>query len=97
VRFFNGDDAESLEQKGEQLLAVVVEAYDPSAEIIALEEPFIIELGPDVPPLHGFIDRIDRSSEGKTTIVDTKPSDTVRFWTNVSSFRQPSSRVPLVV
>ena len=40
VKFFNGDNPESLEDKAKQLLAVFHDSFDPTVKILGVEEFF---------------------------------------------------------
>ncbi|MEW6349727.1 MAG: PD-(D/E)XK nuclease family protein [Thermodesulfobacteriota bacterium] len=72
VRFFNGDNAATLEDKARKMLSVFHESQDPTARILGVEEFFAVNLGKGIPPLHGYIDLIEQSGDGRITIVDLK-------------------------
>jgi putative RecB family exonuclease len=44
IRFFNGDSGESLSKKAEAMLSVFAEQFNPSVQIIGVEEPFSVEI-----------------------------------------------------
>ncbi|MGO9121256.1 MAG: RecB family exonuclease [Desulfomonilaceae bacterium] len=71
VKFFNGDNENSLMQKANQLLTVFHEAYDPSVSIVGVEEFFEAPLD-RLPSFQGYIDLIEESADGTITIVDLK-------------------------
>ncbi|MGB6063164.1 MAG: PD-(D/E)XK nuclease family protein [Desulfomonilaceae bacterium] len=72
VRFFNGDTAETLAAKAKGMLAVFHEAFDPSAQIIGIEEPFEVDLGKRMPPLVGWIDAVEEAADGTVSVIDLK-------------------------
>jgi len=72
VRFFNGDGEESLREKALQLVTVFHQAFDPAVEVLGMEEFFEVRLTESVPPFHGYIDLIELTPQGRTTIVDLK-------------------------
>lgn len=72
VRFFNGDNENTLSEKAQQMLRVFSESFDPSAQILGIEEFFEVQLIREAPPLRGFIDVIEQTSEGSITVADLK-------------------------
>jgi putative RecB family exonuclease len=72
IRFFNGDSGESLSKKAQSMLSVFVEQFDPSMQILGVEEPFSVEINEGIPPLVGWIDSVELSFDGTVTIVDLK-------------------------
>lgn len=72
IRFSNGDDAESLTSKAKLMLEVFHGAFDPTVQIVGIEEPFEVDLGKRIPPLVGWIDCIESSPDGIVSIVDLK-------------------------
>ncbi|MFC1835411.1 RecB family exonuclease [Thermodesulfobacteriota bacterium] len=71
ARFFNGDDAQSLENKAQQMLTAFAQAHDPSTTVIGVEERFQVEFN-GLPPFVGFIDLIEQPNGGPVCIVDLK-------------------------
>ena len=71
IRFNNGDDAESLMTKAKQMLTVFHDHFDPTVQIIGVEEFFEVGLV-GAPPLQGYIDLIEQDHDGRTWIVDLK-------------------------
>jgi putative RecB family exonuclease len=71
IRFFNGDNEESLVEKAEQLLTVFHSSVDPSVTILGVEEFFELPLD-GIPPFHGYIDLIEQSPDGTITVGDLK-------------------------
>ncbi len=71
VKFFNGDNEDSLGEKATQLIQTVRVDVDTGIEILGVEEFFEFPLG-GLPPLQGFIDLIEQSADGTATIVDLK-------------------------
>lgn len=65
---FGKDDADDLLAKGRGLVA----AYTPPPGIIGVEQPFTVELDPDLPPVEGRIDLIRRTETGDLAIADLK-------------------------
>jgi putative RecB family exonuclease len=72
IRFFNGDNENTLLEKARRMLAVFHESFDPSTQVLGIEEFFEVQLAPEVPPLHGYIDLIEQTSEGRITVADLK-------------------------
>ncbi len=69
---FGKDDADSLIEKGKALVAM----YQAPNGIIGVEQPFTVEVDPDLPPVEGRIDLIRRDDDGNLTISDLKTSGT---------------------
>jgi len=72
IRFFNGDNEDTLMEKAKRMLQVFCDAFDPAVQIIGIEEPFEIDLGKRVPPLVGWIDVVEQSPDGTITVADLK-------------------------
>ena len=73
VKFFNGDNPESLDDKAKQLLTVFHDSFDPTVKILGVEEFFEAPLGNNgTPPLQGYIDLIEEDKEGQIRVVDLK-------------------------
>ncbi len=72
VRFFNGDAVETLTTKAKRMLDVFHEAFDPSVQIIGIEEPFEVDLGKRFPPLVGWIDALELAPDGTVSVIDLK-------------------------
>ena len=72
IRFFNGDNEDSLLEKAGLMLTVFHKAFDPGVQIIGIEEFFEVSFAKEVPPFRGYIDLIEESPSGKTSIVDLK-------------------------
>jgi putative RecB family exonuclease len=71
VKFFNGDNEDSLREKATQLIQAFHDAVDPGTQVVGVEEFFELPLG-GLPPFHGYIDLIEQSAEGVVSIVDLK-------------------------
>lgn len=67
---YGKDGADDLIAKGRALAA----AYTPPSGIIGVEQPFTVELDPDLPPVEGRIDLIRRTETGDLAIADLKSS-----------------------
>ena len=72
IRFFNNDAAETLTTKAKSMLEVFHESFDPSAQIIGIEEPFEVDLGKRIPPLVGWIDAVELAPDGTVSVIDLK-------------------------
>ena len=72
VRFCNGDNEESLQEKAKQMLTVYHESCDPSVETLGIEEFFEVSIHDAVPPFQGYIDLIEQGQSGTATVVDLK-------------------------
>ena len=71
IRFFNGDDADSLREKAERMLAAFHESFDPSISVLGVEEFFEFQIE-GMPPFCGYIDLIEQSEAGQITVADLK-------------------------
>ena len=69
VKFFNGDNPETLDDKAKQLLTVFHDSFDPTVKILGMEEYFEAPMGNGTPPIIGYIDAIEENSTGKITVV----------------------------
>ena len=65
-----GETSEGLDAMARALLAVALE-QPQRGRVLAVEEPFRIELADNIPPLIGFIDRIEEH-DGRAVIVELK-------------------------
>jgi putative RecB family exonuclease len=79
VRFSKRESEESLFNTAKQVFTLFTEQHDPAIEIIAVEEPFTLDLTAlstdcprDMPPLMGYVDAILKN--GSTVLVDYKTS-----------------------
>jgi putative RecB family exonuclease len=71
IRYFNGDNESSLQEKAKQMIDVFVQNVDPEAQILGVEEHFKFQIE-GVPPFEGYIDLIEESQDGVITIADLK-------------------------
>jgi hypothetical protein len=69
---YGKDDAYDLLAKGRALVG----AYTPPSGIIGVEQPFSVNLDPDLPPVEGRIDLIRRDEHGDLTLADLKTAGT---------------------
>ncbi len=72
IRFFNGDNENTLTEKARQMVKVFHESFDPSVQVLGIEEFFEVQLAPEVPPFQGYIDLIEQRPEGTITVADLK-------------------------
>ncbi len=72
IRFFNGDTVETLTTKSKRMLDVFYEGFDPTVQIIGIEEPFEVDLGKRMPPLVGWIDALELAPNGTVSVIDLK-------------------------
>jgi putative RecB family exonuclease len=84
IKFFNGDNEEKLAKKAEELITVFHSAYDPSIQVVGVEEFFELPLG-GLPLFHGYIDLIEQDTDGRVTIVDLKTASKKLSDSNVHS------------
>jgi putative RecB family exonuclease len=84
IKFFNGDNEQKLVAKAEELLSVFHDAYDPSNQVLGVEEFFELPLE-GLPPFHGYIDLIEESADGEISIVDLKTASKKLSDSNVHS------------
>ncbi len=71
IRYFNGDNESSLQEKAKQMIGVFIQNVDPDAQILGVEEHFQFHIE-RVPPFEGYIDLIEQSPEGVITVADLK-------------------------
>jgi putative RecB family exonuclease len=71
IRFFNGDNEDSLLAKAQQLISVFHGQVDPDVTVLGVEEFFEFQVE-GVPPFHGYIDLIEQDQEGRVTVADLK-------------------------
>lgn len=69
VEMKDGETPEALDAMAKAMLAVALE--QPRTRVLAVEEPFRVELAPGVPPLVGVIDLIEER-DGRAVIVEHK-------------------------
>ncbi len=72
IRFFHNDAADTLTAKAKSMLEVFHESFDPSAQIIGIEEPFELDMGKRIPPLVGWIDAVELAPDGTVSVIDLK-------------------------
>ncbi|MFC1834269.1 RecB family exonuclease [Thermodesulfobacteriota bacterium] len=72
IRFCNGDNEESLQEKACQVLTVYHESFDPTVEVLGIEEFFEVEIAHTVPVFQGYIDLIEQGQGGAVTVADLK-------------------------
>jgi putative RecB family exonuclease len=72
IKYFNGDNEESLLAKAQQLISVFHEQVDPNVTVLGVEEFFEVQLAKKVPPFHGYIDLIEEDHQGRITVADLK-------------------------
>ena len=87
VKYFNGDNENSLMEKAKGMLTVFHESVDPNAQVIGVEEFFEIPLG-GLPLFQGYIDLIEQSPEGDVTLVDLKTASKKLSQSNVDANMQ---------
>ena len=67
---YGKDTAEDLQSKGRALTS----AYSVPPGIVGVEQPFTVELAPDLPPVEGRIDLIRQRDDGALVLGDLKTS-----------------------
>jgi len=72
IRFFNGESVEVMDTKAKKMLDVFLQSFDPSVQIIGIEEPFEVDMGKRMPPLVGWIDAVELAADGTVSVVDLK-------------------------
>ncbi len=72
VKYFNGDNEESLLEKARHLVNLFHEQVNPEVTVLGVEEFFELQLAKEVPPLHGYIDLIEADQNGQITVADLK-------------------------
>ncbi|MFW6118817.1 MAG: RecB family exonuclease [Planctomycetota bacterium] len=78
VRYRPDESAESLEAKAAGMLSAYLESPHLLGEVIGVEEPFRLTLHPELPPIHGRLDLVERENEGGLVITDFKTSSSRR-------------------
>ena len=71
IKYFNGDNEDSLLSKASSMLEVFHGRVDPGFQVVGVEEFFEFQIE-GVPPLHGYIDLIEESETGRISVVDLK-------------------------
>lgn len=84
VKYFNGDNENSLLEKAKNMLTVFHESADHNSQVIGVEEFFEIPLG-GIPIFQGYIDLIEQSADGDITLVDLKTASKKLSQSNVDS------------
>ena len=54
------------------MLEVFHEAFNPTVQIIGIEEPFEVDLGKRIPSLVGWIDAVELAPDGTVSVIDLK-------------------------
>lgn len=72
IKYFNGDNEESLLQKARQLINVFHEQVNPDVMVLGVEEYFEVQFATEAPPFHGYIDLIEQDQDGRITVADLK-------------------------
>ena len=78
VHFGEKDTKDAFLDLGRRMLGVLCAAHDPSAEVLAVEQPFRVPLiDPDTGELLdrdlvGSLDRLEKDAEGRLVVVDLK-------------------------
>ncbi len=84
VKFFNGDNEETLINRAEQLINVFCDSVDPSVQVVGVEEFFELSLE-GLPLFQGYIDLIEQSADGTATVADLKTASQKPYSANVQS------------
>src|SRR5207249_5053383 len=80
IRFGDRDSKASLLDLGRRMLAVLCEAFDPTTEVLAVEQPFAVPLVDQETgevldrDLVGSLDLLERDRDGRLVVVDLKTS-----------------------
>ena len=75
------------------MLEVFHEAFDPSAHIIGIEEPFEVDMGKRIPPLVGWIDAVEQAADGTVSIIDLKqPPNAIQTIPSIPTCSSPAIR-----
>jgi putative RecB family exonuclease len=84
VKYFNGDNENSLTEKAKNMLTVFHASADMSTQVIGVEEFFEIPLG-GLPLFQGYIDLIEESPDESVTLVDLKTASKKLSQSNVDT------------
>ena len=72
VKLKEGESAADLQEKAGQMLAAYIASPNTTGEVIAVEEPFRIQLPGELPAVEGRIDLVERSADGGLVLTDFK-------------------------
>ncbi len=72
VRFKRGESARSLQAKARKLLEFYAAHPGCSGKVMAVEEPFRLQLSEALPPVWGIIDLVEMGPEGRLVLTDFK-------------------------
>lgn len=74
---YKKDDAGALSAQGKALLTTLFEAPKPEGTLVGIEEPFEVQVAPDLPPLNGRIDALYQGEDVESIhVVDFKTAST---------------------
>jgi putative RecB family exonuclease len=74
VRYSRGESGQSLSALARSLLRAFLAHPHHAGDVLAVEEPFALELSTSLPPVHGRIDLVESASEGALGVTDFKTS-----------------------
>jgi len=72
VRYRPAENEKALHRKAEQILKAYLQDPHCAGEPLAVEEPFRIPFGEDIPPVWGTIDLVESTPEGGLVLTDFK-------------------------
>ena len=89
IEFKDGETPEALDAMARAMLAVALER-PPIGRVLAVEEPFRIDLAPGLPPLVGVIDAIEER-DGRAVVIEHKTSSARFAAQRVADDLQPTA------
>ena len=69
-----GEHEAALLEMAEKMLAAYVREPRNGGQVVAIEEPFRLELSDALPPVHGRLDLVEKDSNGALILTDFKTS-----------------------
>jgi hypothetical protein len=72
VQYGSGETEDGLKTTTRGMLEHYVIESEHSGEVLAVEEPFILRLAPEIPPIHGRIDLVEQAPDGRLVLTDFK-------------------------
>jgi len=72
VRYSPGSSEAGLMRRAKKMLEYYLANPHCAGEVLAIEEAFSLNLSPDLPPVVGRIDLVERSAEGHLVVTDFK-------------------------
>ena len=76
VRCGPGETEKSLREMARRMLSCYLARHEPAGRVLAVEEPFRLDLSPRIAPVHGRIDLAEAAPDGQIVVTDFKSAGT---------------------